>query len=81
MDLRGTQGNSRNQIDFIITDEIRTNRDVSVFSKFRMGGHHRMIRAEIVVDPNDERLKFIRIYQNKHRKPERKNGKIPRNTE
>lgn len=51
-------GNTRNEIDFIITDKKQTIQDVTVLNRVSVGSDHRMVRATITLNLRKERRKL-----------------------
>lgn len=50
-----SDGNTKNEIDFIITDRKRLVQDVTVLNRVSVGSDHRMVRATIMVNLRRER--------------------------
>jgi len=52
-------GVTRNEIDFIITNNRNMVYDVSVLHNCSIGSHHRLVRAKITINLKKERTKII----------------------
>lgn len=57
---RSPNGQTKNEIDFIITDKKYIVKDVSVLNKISTGSDHRIVRAKLTIDVGKERHKLIR---------------------
>ena len=53
-------GVTKNEIDYIITDEPQTFTDVSVINSFNTGSDHRMIRGSMTINTRLERARLIK---------------------
>ncbi|XP_044759008.1 craniofacial development protein 2-like [Coccinella septempunctata] len=56
---KSPDGRTKNEIDYIITDNKNTVKDVSVLNKFFTGSDHRIVRAKIVLNLKKERRNMI----------------------
>lgn len=80
-------GNTKNEIDFIITDRKRFVQDVTVLNRVSVGSDHRMVRATIMINLRREKKTFTKASNKKwtavanHDKYQRTITKNLRNTD
>lgn len=56
---RSPDGNTKNEIDFIITDKKEIVHDVTALNKCSVGSDHRLVRARVVLNLKRERRKMV----------------------
>lgn len=58
-------GNTKNEIDFIISNRREIVHDVTALNNFSIGSDHRMVRSKISINIKGERMKMVRKSKNK----------------
>lgn len=53
-------GNTKNEIDFVISDRKEIILDVTTSNNLSIGSHHRMIRSKVSINTKGERMKMMR---------------------
>ena len=56
---RSPDGNTKNEIDYIMTDKPSMVTDVTVINRFNIGSDHRMVMGSITLNTRAERRKFL----------------------
>lgn len=59
---RSPNSNTKNEIDYVLTNEKLTVKDVSALNRFDTGSDHRLVRAKIEINLKRERNKLIKIH-------------------
>ena len=58
---------TKNEIDFIISNDKEIMEDVNVINRFSMGSDHRLVRGKITLNLNQQRVRKVRKRSNKGR--------------
>lgn len=62
---KSPDGNTKNEIDFVITGVKRLVQDVTVLNQLSVGSDHRMVRATVKIDVRAERRRLINTINHK----------------
>ena len=59
MSWRSPDGNTKNEIDYIMTDKLSLVTDVTVLNRVNIGSDHRMVMGSITLNTRAERRKLL----------------------